>query len=198
MSAAPAPAAAPVPVLKKGIVKQVLSGDSVIIRGQPKGGPPPEKQINFAGVTAPKLARRPTNTSAEASKDEPYAWEAREYLRQRLIGQEVWWYAERPPNATRDYGAIYLGKDPTTSENIVESIVSEGLVSVRRENARQNAELSRLAELKDVVKAARKGKWSDTPLSEQGRNITWKVMNPMAFFHQHDWKPIKAITARAR
>lgn len=140
MSAAPAPAAAPVPVLKKGIVKQVLSGDSVIIRGQPKGGPPPEKQINFAGVTAPKLARRPTNTSAEASKDEPYAWEAREYLRQRLIGQEVWWYAERPPNATRDYGAIYLGKDPTTSENIVESIVSEGLVSLRRENDREKCQ----------------------------------------------------------
>lgn len=198
MSAAPAPAAAPVPVLKKGIVKQVLSGDSVIIRGQPKGGPPPEKQINFAGVTAPKLARRPTNTSAEASKDEPYAWEAREYLRQRLIGQEVWWFAERPPNATRDYGAIYLGKDPTTSENIVESIVSEGLVSVRRENARQNAEPSRLAELEDAAKAARKGKWSDAPLSEHVRNITWNIENPKAFFDQHDGKPIKAIIEHVR
>lgn len=38
---------------------QVLSGDSVIIRGQPKNGPPAEKQINFSNVIAPKLARRP-------------------------------------------------------------------------------------------------------------------------------------------
>lgn len=38
---------------------QVLSGDSVIIRGYPKGGPPPEKQISFSNVIAPKLARRP-------------------------------------------------------------------------------------------------------------------------------------------
>lgn len=134
----------------------------------------------------------------EASKDEPYAWEAREYLRQRLIGQEVWWFAERPPNATRDYGAIYLGKDPTTSENIVESIVSEGLVSVRRENARQNAEPSRLAELEDAAKAARKGKWSDAPLSEHVRNITWTIENPKAFFDQNDGKPIKAIIEHVR
>jgi hypothetical protein len=36
---------------------QILSGDSVIIRG-PTGAPPPEKQINFSGIIAPKLARR--------------------------------------------------------------------------------------------------------------------------------------------
>lgn len=40
---------------------KVLSGDTVIIRGAPKGGPPPEKQITFSNVIAPKLARRPAN-----------------------------------------------------------------------------------------------------------------------------------------
>lgn len=199
MSTAPAaPAAAPAPVLKKGIVKQVLSGDSVIIRGQPKGGPPPEKQINFAGVIAPKLARRPTGNSTEVSKDEPYAWEAREYLRQRLIGQEVYFHAERPPNATRDYGYICLGKDAATSENIVESIISEGLVSVRREGVRQTPELTRLIELEDAAKASRKGKWSDSPLSDHVRNITWNVENPKAFFDQNDGKLIKAVIEHVR
>ncbi|XP_053683451.1 staphylococcal nuclease domain-containing protein 1 [Sabethes cyaneus] len=199
MSATQAAAAtAPAPVLKKGIVKQVLSGDSVIIRGQPKGGPPPEKQINFAGVIAPKLARRPTSSSTEVTKDEPYAWEAREYLRQRLIGQEVYFHAEKPANATRDYGFICLGKDPTTSENIVESIVSEGLVSVRREGVRQTPELSRLIELEDAAKAARKGKWSDSSASEHVRNIVWTIENPKSFFDQHDGKPIKAIIEHVR
>lgn len=47
--------------------------------------------------------------SAE-TKDEPWAWEAREYLRTRLIGEEVWFTAEKPEKATREYGTIYLGK----------------------------------------------------------------------------------------
>lgn len=36
---------------------QILSGDSVIIRGA-SGAPPPEKQLYFSSVIAPKLARR--------------------------------------------------------------------------------------------------------------------------------------------
>lgn len=31
----------------------------MVIRGQPKGGPPPEKTICFSNITAPRMARRP-------------------------------------------------------------------------------------------------------------------------------------------
>ncbi len=31
----------------------------MVIRGQPKGGPPPEKTVCLSNVTAPRLARRP-------------------------------------------------------------------------------------------------------------------------------------------
>ena len=51
---------------------QILSGDAVVIRGVPKGGPPPERTISLSNITAPRLARRP-NPSAEGSvetKDE--------------------------------------------------------------------------------------------------------------------------------
>lgn len=68
----------------KGIVKQVLSGDAVVIRGQPKGGPPPEKTICFSNITAPRMARRPNPAQDNVeTKDEPFAWEAREYLRKK-------------------------------------------------------------------------------------------------------------------
>lgn len=40
-------------------------------------------------------------------------------------------------------------------------LVSEGLVSVRRENARQT-ELSHLIELEDAARAAGKGKWGSS------------------------------------
>lgn len=142
------------------LICQVQSGDSIIVRGQPKGGPPPEKQINLgkcvvdcfpfpgtdipgipflitilirfittisihitsihpshvikylkcpsvyclsvfsntqtitsssssppAYLIAPKISRKlPDGTYTE---DEPYAWEAREFLRKRLVGKEV-------------------------------------------------------------------------------------------------------------
>uniref|UniRef100_A0A182IT17 Staphylococcal nuclease domain-containing protein 1 n=1 Tax=Anopheles atroparvus TaxID=41427 RepID=A0A182IT17_ANOAO len=199
MSSTPAPAAtpAPPPVLKKGIVKQVLSGDSLILRDKPVNGPPREKQLNFAGVVAPKLARRPTNGSNDGSKDQPYAWEAREYLRQRLIGQEVWFYSEKPPNANREYGYIKLGKDPN-SENVVESIISEGLVTVRRDGVRQTPEHARLIELEDAARKARKGLWSDSPEADHVRNIVWNIDNPKQFVDQHAGQLIKGIIEHVR
>lgn len=48
--------------------------------------------------------------SGEEAKDEPYAWKAREFLRKKLVGEEVWFTAEKPQNATREYGVVLLGK----------------------------------------------------------------------------------------
>ena len=41
----------------KGTVKAVSSGDSLLVMGSVKGGPPPEKTITLAGLIAPKLVR---------------------------------------------------------------------------------------------------------------------------------------------
>lgn len=52
-------------------LSQVLSGDCVVIRGQPKGGPPPERTLALTNITAPKLARRPNPGEGKTeSKDE--------------------------------------------------------------------------------------------------------------------------------
>lgn len=41
----------------------------MIIRGQPKGGPPPERQLALSNIVAPRLARRAAGESPE-TKDE--------------------------------------------------------------------------------------------------------------------------------
>ncbi|XP_044734250.1 staphylococcal nuclease domain-containing protein 1 isoform X1 [Chrysoperla carnea] len=179
----------------RGIVKQVSSGDSVIIRGL-KGAPPPERQLNFSNIVAPKLARRPVGNGEEA-KDEPYAWKAREFLRKKLVGEEVWFTAEKPQNATREYGVVLLGKDVNSAENITESLVSEGLVSVRRE-ARNTPELARLIELEDAAKAAGKGKWASTPAPDSVRDIKWSVDNPRNFVDKLGGKRVKAVIEHVR
>lgn len=48
---------------------------------------------------------------------------------------------------------------------MTEALVSEGLVTVKRENVRQTPELTRLIELEDAAKAAGKGRWSSSPPS---------------------------------
>jgi len=49
-----------------------------------------------------------------------------------------------------------------TAENVTESLVSEGLASVRREGVRQGPEQQRLIDLEEAAKAAGKGKWAAT------------------------------------
>ena len=51
---------------------QVISGDIIIVRGQPRGGPPPEKRINLSNIMAPKLARRgnPNDPESQDTVDE--------------------------------------------------------------------------------------------------------------------------------
>jgi len=60
--------------------------------------------------------------------------------------------------SNREYGTLFIGKDIETGENLSESIVAEGLASVRREG---KADTARLMELEDAAKLAKKGKWGD-------------------------------------
>ncbi|KAL4717621.1 hypothetical protein ACJJTC_000770 [Scirpophaga incertulas] len=190
-------APAPTPAYKIGIVKQVLSGDTVVIRRQPQGGPPPEKIIALSGITAPKLARQRTANNDVESKDEPFAWEAREFLRKKLVGKEVIFTAEKPPNsATREYGCIWAGKDPAKDENMTECLLAEGLVKVR-DGGRNIPQLKKLVELEDLAKSQGKGIWG-SDLQDHVRDIKWSVENPKQFVNKFNGQPVKAIIEYVR
>ncbi|GFO47277.1 staphylococcal nuclease domain-containing protein 1-like [Plakobranchus ocellatus] len=194
-----APAATP--VVQRALVKQVLSGDTVVLRGQPKGGPPPERTVCLSNITAPKLARRP-NPNVEngaETKDEPWAWEAREFLRKKIIGKEVAFTVEyKVPGTGREYGVIYLGKD-ASGENLTESLISEGLVDVRKTGLKSDDPAQqRLAQLEDTAKAAGKGKHAEGEASKHVRSITWTVDNPRNFVDSHHNKPIDAVIEHVR
>lgn len=184
------------PPMHKGIVKQILSGDNVIIRGQPKGGPPPERQLALSNVVAPRLARRAAGESPETI-DEPYAWECREYLRTNLIGKEVQFLIEyKVPGSGKEYGCIFY-KNGSEMKNITEELVAEGLVEVRRGGIKPSDDQTKLNELEDAAKASKKGKWSDEG-KDHVRNITWVMENPRNFVDQKKQKPINAIIEMVR
>lgn len=99
--------------------------------------------------------------SDNESTDEPYAWEAREFLRKKLVGKEVIFTAEKPPNsATREYGYVWTGKDPTKDENVTEALLAEGLAKVR-EGGRNIPQLKHLVEIEDAAKSQSKGIWGN-------------------------------------
>ncbi len=140
----------PTAPLAKGIVKtvvhcvhfnftfQVISGDTLVVRGVPKGGPPPEKTISIAGITTPRMGRRPGDVDHEVKvcygflfylmknyllanhllfkfilslfilQDEPYGWEARELLRSKVIGKEVMFSVEYKVSTGREFVKLYL------------------------------------------------------------------------------------------
>jgi staphylococcal nuclease domain-containing protein 1 len=142
------------------------------------------------------LARRPGgNTKSEETKDEPWAWDAREFLRKKLVGKDIQFNVEyKVPGSGREYGTIFLGKDTETGENITESIISEGLASVRRES---KSDLSRLIEIEDAAKVAQRGKWG-TENDKHIRDITWQIENTRAFVDKMGRKPIDAVIEHVR
>uniref|UniRef100_A0A452FUL0 Staphylococcal nuclease domain-containing protein n=1 Tax=Capra hircus TaxID=9925 RepID=A0A452FUL0_CAPHI len=177
----------------------VLSGCAIIVRGQPRGGPPPERQINLSNIRAGNLARRAAATQPDAkdTPDEPWAFPAREFLRKKLIGKEVCFTIENKTPQGREYGMIYLGKD-TNGENIAESLVAEGLATRREGMRANNPEQNRLAECEEQAKAAKKGMWSEGNGSHTIRDLKYTIENPRHFVDSHHQKPVNAIIEHVR
>uniref|UniRef100_A0A7N8WKR6 Staphylococcal nuclease domain-containing protein 1 n=1 Tax=Mastacembelus armatus TaxID=205130 RepID=A0A7N8WKR6_9TELE len=169
----------------------VLSGCAIIVRGQPRGGPPPERQINLSNIRAGALARRAAQGQPDTkdTPDEPWAFQAREFLRKKLIGKEVCFTVENKTSLGREYGMVYLGKD-STGENIAESLVSEGLATVRREGVKANPEQARLSDLEDQAKASKKGLWSEGAGTHTIRDIKYTIENPRNFVDSLHQKPV--------
>ncbi|VDN25268.1 unnamed protein product, partial [Cylicostephanus goldi] len=75
--------------------------DAVVLQGQPTNGPPPETTVYLSNVIAPRLGKRPTETTA--------ATDSREFLRKKLVGHVVTFVKEYTAASGRDHGKIYLG-----------------------------------------------------------------------------------------
>jgi len=193
-NAGAAPAQQPQRQYIKGIVKQVLDGGAVVIRGQPRAGPPPERTLALAEIDAPRLARRPTPTQPNPTPavDEPLAWESREFLRKLLVGKAIIGVIHHKVPSGREYGSILLGNDPETAENVTVSLVSEGLAKVR-----DNCQDEALKTAEATAKTNAKGLWA-ADASSQVRDVIWEVENPRQLVEKFQGKRIPAIIENVR
>lgn len=105
--------------MHRGIVKEVRSGDTLVVTGPPTQTPPLEVNITISGIIAPRLARR------DATEDAPYAWAAREHLRQLVIGQAIE-FSTDGNFGDRQFSTVYFN-----NQNVALGLVAKGLVNVK-------------------------------------------------------------------
>lgn len=101
----------------KGLVKAVQSGDYVTISKSSKISGPSEHNVYLASVQAPKVG---SSTRVE----EPFAFEAREFLREQIIGRKAEFTSEYNYGG-RDYGTLVVD-----GKNYNLLIVEAGLAKV--------------------------------------------------------------------
>ncbi|KMT07827.1 hypothetical protein BVRB_6g146390 [Beta vulgaris subsp. vulgaris] len=70
-----------------GKVVEIVSGDCIVVAddAEPFGSPSAERRVNLSSIKAPKLG----NPRRSDNVPEPFAREAKEFLRQKLIGRQV-------------------------------------------------------------------------------------------------------------
>ncbi|KAL8139970.1 hypothetical protein V2J09_005991 [Rumex salicifolius] len=129
----------------RGTVKAVPSGDCMVIMAVTKGDAiPPEKSINLAGLSAPRLARR-------GGLDEPFAWESREYLRKLCVGKEVVFKVDYTvASIGRDFGSVFMGK-----QNVAELVVADGWAKVREQGGQRGEVAPNMEKLLALEEQAR-------------------------------------------
>jgi len=106
----------------QGKVLQVVSGDSVVVEGKDAGS---EIRVRLASIRAPRFG----NPREKSSKDEPFAHEAKEFLRSRLIGHKVrcvvdYVKAARENGEAQVYATVFQNKT-----NVNEAIVANGFAT---------------------------------------------------------------------
>jgi len=176
----------------KGVVKAVLSGDTIVVINLAKNqqGPPQERIISLSNISAPSMGRK---RGDKEERDKPFAWDSREFLRKKLIGKPVTYVVEaKMPN--KEYGAIFL-----ENENIALSVVENGWATVRRPNRSEGPLYEALKEMIDAEEAARKaGKGLHDKSKEGTVRPAAKEINPTELFTKLKGQPQTGIVEKVK
>jgi staphylococcal nuclease domain-containing protein 1 len=185
-----------------GIVKWIFSGDTIVIKSLDRSSASPandvEERLSLNYIKAPKLACPTSETdSSKSSRDEPYAFECREYLRKKLVNQEISYTIDfHIPKSNRMVCSVYLNNSSTARENIVESLLAEGLVELRQQvGARVNDPYyQRLVAINQKAEAGKRGRYSNESPDKHIRQVKWILNNPKQFLNEHrSASPLDAI-----
>lgn len=180
------------PTVYQAIVKSIVSGDTLLVKSKTRSTRPDEngeQRISLSSISAPKLARPPTdNEGTGASPDEPYAFECREYLRKKLVGREISYTVDfQVPQSNRLMCSVYVGSDPENSENLIESLLREGLVELRPQTGARakDPKYQRLVQISQEAKKNQVGRFSADGPERHVREIKWTLSDAKEFAERY-------------
>ncbi|KAJ1958106.1 hypothetical protein EC988_000486, partial [Linderina pennispora] len=186
--------------MQSAFVKQAFSGDSLVLRATQRGNqPPPERSLGLAFIQAPHLGN-----AKKGVPDEPFALEAREFLRRKTVGKAIRFVVHYKTAGGREYGSVYLGP-PSTTDEISVVLVHEGWAKVS-DQARSRrgsgddaaAELiERLLDEEEFAKRSRRGMWNDKAPKARPR-LTSFDLDAGRFLAQHRGKELRATIEAVR
>ncbi|TPX59628.1 hypothetical protein PhCBS80983_g02339 [Powellomyces hirtus] len=185
---------AALPQSGRAFVKSVLSGDTVIIRGKPVSGPPSEKVLSLSNLSAPRLG-----SASQPDKEEPFAYESREFLRQLLVGKEVAYKVEYTTSTNqRDFGVLLVQHPVNGETNVNRILVKEGWVKVRSAEGKRTAteEQEQLVGLEAEAQAQKMGIWQEQPTQ---KTVRYDVKDDArAFLEKYKGQAIPAVMEQVR
>ncbi|KAF5321013.1 hypothetical protein D9619_001893 [Psilocybe cf. subviscida] len=175
----------------KAIVKSVLSGDTLILRGRAgqQGQPAKERVLHLADISAPRLG---TTTR----DDEPWAFESREFLRALAVGKEISFTSihSLPSNddIPRDLGnAEIAGVDLTTE------LLKNGWAKLKEIKREASEEDNKRKDIEAEAKGSGKGIWN--PHGPQARAVNHSMpTDSQGFLTEWKGKAIDAIVEQVR
>ncbi|KAI0790842.1 transcription factor [Abortiporus biennis] len=175
----------------KAIVKSVISGDSLVLRGSPgpQGQPPKERVLHLADISAPRLG---TSTR----DDEEWAFESREFLRALAVGKPITFTTlhSLAPNedVPRDIGTAEIGGVDLASE-----LIKNGWAKLKELKRDPTEDDLRKRDLESEAKAAGKGVWN--PHGPKARAVNHMMpTDSQAFITEWKGKPIDAIVEQVK
>lgn len=182
----------------KGFVFDVFSGDTLILFDLDKkkaAAGPTLRNITLSNLQAPKLGKVksvPNSDKKEVTKDEPFAWHSREFLRKKCIGKQVSFVIEHKVE-NKEYGLVYLNPE---QENLAEEIVANGWAKVKRPNYEINRpDLLHLIDLEE--KATEKGLGI---FNKNKKKAVREIIQPsfVDLFSKYEGKPVEATVEHVR
>lgn len=181
--------------LEKGLVKGVISGDTLVIvklvpMDKMSARGPQEYELTLHGIRAPLL-------KSKEGQEQPWAFQSREFLRNKLIGRGIAFRVTNTGVGNRRYADVYL----TNGEDVREDVVANGWAEVYPSNPeRRNDESkskTRLIELEQKAKDAKKGIWGKDS-SDNIRKIEKDTDSVELFNTKLKNKKVKAVVEQVR
>ncbi|KAM9953356.1 hypothetical protein ACTFIR_008422 [Dictyostelium discoideum] len=180
-----------------GVVRAVNSGDSLVIQDL-KTADSPKVEYSLSHLTVPRLGYHGSNDKPP-TKDLPFAWESREFLRSKCIGKKVQFFTDYTAPTGKKFISVYLYDDLENSLN--KQMIEEGWASLYRSTTgkeNKKPEYLNLIQLESEAISKELGIHNKNPIAITNSIRPIHTINSFDLFNKLKGKQLTAVIEQVR